>query len=116
MKNDKTNGNAELLKKYLNNYSKMETKYFIRFLALCYLDNFAFYDLIGSFNALVRESDNSIPDIDMDDNFYKLQEINPYYFLDRLTQEVIVTTIMQYIEDCDIEHILCAVKALTCAH
>ena len=46
----------------------METKYFIRFLALCYLDNFAFYDLIGSFNALVRESDNSIPDIDMDDN------------------------------------------------
>lgn len=109
----RNNKNFELLNQYLNNYSKEQTKYFIRFLAKHYLDNFTLHDLTGSLNCLVREIDDTIPDSDLDSRFDELIKKNPYYFLDYLSQEVIVDTLTIYIEEHDVSMFLYVAQAIS---
>lgn len=113
MKNDKIIESVRLLKEYLNKYNNEQIKYFIRYLTKYYFDNFESYDLTSSFNCLVREIDDTIPNNDFDDEFEQLYETNPYYFLDYLTLETVVDTLLLYIEECHINQFLYVAKALS---
>lgn len=113
MKNDKMIESVGLLKEYLNKYNNEQIKYFIRYLANYYLNNFELYDLTGSFNCLVREIDDSIPNNDTDDEFEELHKKNPYYFLDYLTLETVVDILLVFIEECNINQFLYVAKAFS---
>lgn len=113
MKNDKMIENVGFLKEYLNRYNNEQIKYFIRYLANYYLNTFELYDLTSSFNCLVREIDDTIPNTDSDDEFVELQAKNPYYFLDYLTQQTVIDTLLFYIETCDINQILYVARAFS---
>ena len=111
----------ELLKQYLNKYTKSQLKDFIRILIELkdeipyYLfEPKNYYYMKATFNNLVRENDESVPG--MLQNYIEfriLQERNPYYFVDYLSEEVLVDVLMYYSLKSNLPLILYIAKALS---
>ena len=110
---------TNLLKQYLNQYTKSQLHEFIVFFIGLnseipdYLFDFdTFCEMTTAFNCLACEVDPSIPRADSDE-FKLLVKKNPFYYTECLSKEVLIDVLVFYASRHNTEFVLYMAKALS---